>query len=157
MGHFEETDVYAGARVFTGWNLNIVNRNTAQRSLRVFYNGAQHDTAAKEFSFPIYADGGRTIPPRSAGDGMQDGIDFINAVARHRETGPRLARKLYAFFVNEVDPPDQALIDALARAYYARNYEIEPMVRILLLSPQFKVPRATTNGIRGRSSSSSGR
>ncbi len=44
------------------------------------------------------------------------------------------------YFVNEVDPPDQGLIDALARAYYTRNYEIEPMVRMLLLSPQFKNP-----------------
>jgi hypothetical protein len=71
---------------------------------------------------------------------MQDGIDLINAVAAHPETGPRLARKLYAYFVNEVDAPDQGLIDAVARTYYSRHYDIEPMVRLLLLSPQFKDP-----------------
>ena len=93
VGRFEETDVYAGARVFTGWNLNLANRNTAQARYEFFYNPAQHDTAAKEFSFPIYADGRRTIPPRSAGEGMQDGIDFINAVARHPDTGPQAGAK----------------------------------------------------------------
>src|SRR4029453_15434739 len=72
--------------------------------------------------------------------GMQDGIDFINAVAAHPETGPRLARKLYAYFINEVDAPDQLLIDPLPRPYNTGNYEIEPMVRLLLLSPQFKDP-----------------
>ena len=96
----------------------------AQARYEFFYNAAQHDTAAKEFSFPIYADGRRTIPARSAGEGMQDGIDFINAVARHPDTGPRLARKLYAYFVNEVDAPDERLIEALARVYYTSNYEI---------------------------------
>jgi uncharacterized protein (DUF1800 family) len=68
---------------------------------------------------------------------MQDGIDLINAVCAHPATGPRLARKLYAFFINEVDTPDADLIDEIANLYYARNFEIEPMVRRLLLSPQF--------------------
>ncbi len=140
VGHFEETDVYAGARVFTGWNLTLANRNTGQARYDFLYNSGQHDTAAKEFTFPIYADGRRTIQARSAAEGMQDGIDLINAVAAHPQTGPRLARKLYAYFVNEVDAPDQTLLDALARMYYVRNYEIEPMVRLLLLSPQFKDP-----------------
>jgi len=140
VARFEETDVYAGARVFTGWNLSLVNRNTAQARYDFFYNAAQHDTAAKEFSFPIYADGGRVIPARSAADGMQDGIDLINAVARHPDTGPRLALKLYRYFINEVDPPDQGFIQSLSRVYYASGFEIGPMVRLILLSSQFKDP-----------------
>ena len=138
VGHFQETDVYAGARVFTGWNLTLTNRNTEQARYDFFYNAAQHDVAAKDFTFPIYPDGRRTIAARN--NGMQDGIDFINAVAAHPETGPRLARKLYAYFINEVDTPDSGLIDAVARAYYSRNYEIAPMVQTLLLSSQFKDP-----------------
>jgi uncharacterized protein (DUF1800 family) len=140
VGTFEEADVYAGARVFTGWNLTLANRNTDQARYDFFYNAAQHDTTAKEFSFPVYRDGGRIIPARSAADGMQDGLDLIEAVARHPKTGPRLARKLYAYFINEVDPPDEALISAISRAYYASGYEIGPMVRTVLLSPQFRDP-----------------
>jgi uncharacterized protein (DUF1800 family) len=140
VGEFAETDVYAGARVFTGWNLTLMNRNTAQARFEFSYNAGQHDTTAKEFTFPIYPDGGRIIPARSAGEGMQDGIDLINAVARHPKTGPRLARKLYKYFINEVDTPDEQMIQALARTYYTRNFEIEPMVRLILTSPQFRDP-----------------
>jgi uncharacterized protein (DUF1800 family) len=65
---------------------------------------------------------------------------MIDAVVRHPATGPRLARKLYNFFINEVDAPDTGLIKELSDIYYARNYEIEPMVRRLLLSSQFRDP-----------------
>jgi uncharacterized protein (DUF1800 family) len=137
VGHFTEPDVYAGARVFTGWNLQL-NRTAGRYDF--FYNAAQHETTAKEFSFAIYPDGGRVIPARSAADGMRDGLDLIEAVARHPETGPRLARKLYRYFINEVDAPDDALIQSVARLYYTRNYEIRPMVQALLLSSQFRDP-----------------
>jgi len=61
--------------------------------------------------------------------------------AAHPLTGPRLARKLYGFFINDVDPPDAALIAEVAQLYYARGFAIEPMVRRLLLSPQFRDER----------------
>jgi len=140
VGEFEETDVYAGARVFTGWNLSLANRGTAQARYDFAYNAGQHETTAKEFTFPIYRDGSRVIPARSTADGMQDGIDLINAVARHPATGPRLARKLYAYFVNEVDAPDESMINGLARLYYATNFEIAPMVQAILVSSQFRDP-----------------
>ena len=144
VGEFEETDVYAGARVFTGWNLNFANRGTAQARYDFFYNAAQHETSAKEFTFPIYRDGSRVIPARSSADGMQDGIDLINAVARHPATGPRLARKLYGYFINEVDPPDESMINGLARLYYGTNFEIAPMVQAILVSSQFRAGRKST-------------
>jgi uncharacterized protein (DUF1800 family) len=140
VGTFPETDVYAGARVFTGWNLARVNGNTPSGHYVFNYDSRQHDTTAKEFSFAIYRNGGRVIPARAAADGMQDGIDLLNAVAAHPATGPRLARKLYAYFVNEVDPPDASLIADLARTYYASGFEIRPMLIQLFSSPQFVDP-----------------
>ena len=126
--------------MFTGWNLARPGAGDAQRYAFI-YNGGQHDTAAKTFTFPIYANGSTTIPGRAAASGMQDGVDLINAVAAHPATGPRLARKLYAFFINEVDPPDTGLVNEVAQIYYARGFAIEPMVRRLLLSTQFRDPR----------------
>ena len=137
VGHYAETDVYAGARVFTGWNLTRAGGTAGTGHYQFSYVAAQHETSAKEFSFPIYTNGSRVIPARSASDGMQDGIDLIDAVARHPETGPRLARKLYAYFVNEVDPPDEDLIATLASTYYQNNYEIKPVLLRLFVSPQF--------------------
>jgi len=137
VGTFQETDVYAGARVFTGWNL--ARPNNAYYAFA--YNAAQHDTSAKDFSFPIYENGSRTIPARAAAQGMQDGLDLINAVARHPATGPRLARKLYDFFMNETDTPDAALLQDVSRIYYDSGYEIKPMIRRLLTSAQFNDER----------------
>jgi uncharacterized protein (DUF1800 family) len=137
VGTFPETDVYAGARVFTGWNL--ARPGNAYYTFN--YVAGSHDTDAKEFSFPIYTNGSRMIPARSAAQGMQDGLDLIDAVARHPATGPRLARKLYNFFMNETEAPDQALLQDVAKAYYDSGFEIKPMVRRLLTSAQFHEDR----------------
>jgi uncharacterized protein (DUF1800 family) len=136
---FAESDVYAGARVFTGWNLSRPGSGAAQR-YTFNYAANNHETTAKEFTFAIYPDGNRVIPARAASAGMQDGIDLINAVAAHPKTGPRLARKLYGFFINEVDEPDAALLDDVVGIYYSSGFEIAPMVRRLLLSSQFRDP-----------------
>ena len=133
---FAEEDVYAGARVFTGWNLARPSNAYYQFS----YIGANHDTTAKDFTFPVMPNGSKTIPARSADAGQQDGIDLINAVARHPETGPRLARKLYRYFIDEVNPPDQTLISEMSRIYYDSGFEMKPVVRHLLMSRQFTDP-----------------
>ena len=54
VGTFAETDVYAGARVFTGWNL--ARPAQTPRRYAFTYNADQHDTDAKEFTFPIYSE-----------------------------------------------------------------------------------------------------
>jgi len=145
VSHYTESDVYAGARVFTGWNLHRARREggpppsaTADPSfLEFFYDASQHDTAPKTFSFPIYPDGGTTIPARSADGGMQDGVDLIDALARNPNTGRYLASKLWRFFVSEFRPPDAAFVDRIASVYFASQYDMRSVVRDVFLSPQF--------------------
>src|SRR6188508_2837279 len=87
VGHYAEQDVYAAARVFTGWNLRLVGNAADPAGYYEFvYIPNNHDPTAKTFTFPIYGDGSSTIPARAAGAGMQDGIDFINALATHPAT-----------------------------------------------------------------------
>jgi uncharacterized protein (DUF1800 family) len=139
IGHYTEADVYAAARVFTGWNLQLVGDRTNEVTsyYQFVYNANQHDANAKEFTFEIYPGGGRVIPARPAGQGMQDGLDLIEALARHPATADRLARRLYAYFVDEVDGPDEGLIREAAQAYLVSNYSIKAMLSRLLLSEQF--------------------
>ncbi len=82
----------------------------------------------------------RSIPARAGSEGFQDGVDLVNAVAGHPETGAFLARKLYAFFVNETGVPDEALIQQLAETYYASGFDMREVVRQLLRSAQFQDP-----------------
>ena len=71
VGNYTEADVYAGgARVhaagtWRGPAAPATDRSTTRSST----TRDQHETAAKTFSFPIYPDGGKTIPARSAADG----------------------------------------------------------------------------------------
>jgi uncharacterized protein (DUF1800 family) len=146
VGNHTEADVYAAARVFTGWNLrssdgysrdDYGDMNAYQEF--VYYAG-QHDTDAKTFSFPIYGNGSRTIPARSESEGMQDGIDLITALAMHPETARRLARKFWHFFVSEVHQPDPAFVDSTAAVYLQNRTAIRPVVRHVLSSPWFNDP-----------------
>jgi uncharacterized protein (DUF1800 family) len=134
VGRYTEEDVYAAARVFTGWNLTRVARAAPST---FFYNAAQHDTNPKTFTFAIYPDGSKTIPARSASDGMQDGLDFMAALARSPHTAAYLARKLYRFFVSEFGDVDEAFVSQIAGAYLRSGGNMRAVMREVLWSQQF--------------------
>jgi uncharacterized protein (DUF1800 family) len=142
IGNYTEADVYAAARVFTGFSWQVVgDRANVNNSYYTFiYRPNDHDTNAKEFTFPIYPDGSRTIPARAAGAGEQDAADLINALARHPATARRLATRLYKFFVNETAEPDPALVNAVASTYLSSGYNIKTTLRTLFQSSQFRNP-----------------
>jgi uncharacterized protein (DUF1800 family) len=142
IGNYNELDVYAAARVFTGWNLRQVNRGAGDVDsyYEFVFNANQHDTSAKTFTFPIYRDGTTTIPARAASDGMQDGIDFITALATHPATARRLARKLWNFFVSEVVEPDPSVVNDAAAMYLQNGTRIESLVHYMLRSREFQNP-----------------
>ena len=142
IGNYTEADVYAAARVFTGFNWQLVgDRADVNNSFYTFlYRPNDHDVNAKEFTFPIYPDGGRVIPARAASGGEQDAVDFITAVARHPATAQRLATRLYRFFVNETDPIDTTTVNAMAATYLASGTNIKPMLRQLFIASAFRNP-----------------
>jgi len=142
IGNYTEQDVYAAARVFTGFNWQIVGdrANVTESYYTFLFRPADHDTAAKEFTFAIYPDGGKIIPARAAANGEQDALDFILALGRNPATARRLATRLYKFFVNETAEPDQALVTAMANAYLGNNYNIKAVLRTLVNSQQFRDP-----------------
>ena len=139
VGHYTEPDVYAAARVFTGWNLQrIGNAADGSAHYEFIYVAGQHETSPKTFSFPIYRDGNNTIPTRSAADGMQDGLDLIDALAANPNTARYLAGKLWRFFVSEFRAPDPAFVDRIASVYFSSGYDMKAVMREVLLSPQFR-------------------
>jgi uncharacterized protein (DUF1800 family) len=143
VGNYTEPDVYAAARVFTGWNLreSVGYRRDDPNAYQEFvYNVDEHETSAKTFSFPVDTTGSHTIPARSASAGMQDGIDLITALAVHPETAKRLARKFWNFFISEIHSPDPTFVDSAAAVYLQNRTEIRPVVRYVLTSPWFTDP-----------------
>ena len=146
VDNYVESDVYAAARVFTGWNIrgSVDYRKDEYGDLNAYqefvYNADQHDTGDKTFSFPIYSSGSRTITSRSEGAGIQDGLDLITALAIHPETGRRLARKFWNFFISEVHTPDPAFVESVSNVYLQAGTEIRPVIRHILTSPWFTNP-----------------
>jgi len=141
VGHYVEEDVYAAARVFTGWNLRLVgDPNTTAGYYEFAYVPNSHDPTAKTFTFPIYRDGSATIPARAASGGMQDGVDFITALATHPATAERLARKFWNFFVSEDTPPDPEYLRGAAGIYLSNDTRIKPVVQYTLQSRWFQNP-----------------
>jgi len=143
VGHYTEPDVYAAARVFTGWNLaRPGSPGDGSQHYQFNYVAGQHDTGAKTFSFPIYSDGNKTIASRSAADGMQDGLDQITALASSPDTARYLATKLYRFFVSESGDPDAGWIARIAQVYLQNRFDMRAVMREVLLSPEFWSPPA---------------
>jgi uncharacterized protein (DUF1800 family) len=138
VGNYTEADVYAGARVFSGWNLARPGvLADGSQHYEFVYNAAQHDTDAKTFSFPIYADGNKTIPGRAAAGGMQDGNDLIDALAASPATARYLATKLYRFFVSELGAVNVTFVERIASVYLQSRYDMKAVMREVLLSPEF--------------------
>jgi uncharacterized protein (DUF1800 family) len=139
VGHYTEPDVYAAARVFTGWNTNRPGSVAVdpRQHYQFQYNAGQHDTAEKTFSFPIYSDGNKTIPARAAAAGMQDGLDFIDALAANPETGRYLAKKLYRFFISEAGDVNETFVTRIANVYQRTRYDMKAVMTEVLLSPEF--------------------
>jgi len=143
VGYYTESDVYAAARVFTGWNLRQSEgyRKEDMNAYQEFvYNADEHETSDKTFSFPIYGNGSKTIPSRSESAGFQDGVDLINALASHPETPRRLARKFWNFFISDIHLPDPAFVDGVAAVYLQNGTEMRPVIRYVLTSPWFTNP-----------------
>ena len=145
VGNYAESDVYAAARVFTGWNMCINAGGSADEPNSYFefiFNPDDHETSSKTFTFPVYPDGSRTLKPRSAGDGMQEGLDLIAALARHPETARRLARQLWTFFVSELEAPPEDFVSEVAQVYLRSDTEMRPVLDYILRSPWFADPRS---------------
>ena len=142
VGEFAESDVYAAARVFTGWNL-VRSGTGANTSFRFNYVPAQHDTDPKEFTFPVsgsalHRRASNRIPARDAASGIQDGVDLIQALAYSPLTARRLARRFWTWFVSETEPAPDDFVDRVASVYLRNGTSIRATVRAVLNSPEFK-------------------
>jgi uncharacterized protein (DUF1800 family) len=142
LGRYVENDVYAAARTFSGWNLrNVpgVDGNDPAAYQEFIYNAGQHDVTAKTFTFPING-GSSTIPARAAAAGLQDGIDLITSLANHPETARRLARKLWSYFVSDLEDAPATFVEGVTSVYVQTDTDMRAVMRYILRSPWFTHP-----------------
>ena len=115
-GRYGERDIKDAARAFTGWSLD-----RADGTFR-FYP-ALHDNGEKSFL------------ERS---GNLDGDAVIEALLQQPRTAELVVEKLWREFISPT--PEQAEVKRLAGILRGANYELKPLMRALLLSPDFRAP-----------------
>lgn len=111
---YGQKDVREAARAFTGWSIN--NQNG-----RFTYHRDQHDLGMK------------TILGRS---GKYTGEQALNIMLEQPRTSERLAERLWYEFVSIAHPNPQ-VIKRWANVFIHSNYNIETLVKTVLMSNEF--------------------
>jgi uncharacterized protein (DUF1800 family) len=118
VGNYTQDDVAAAARAWTGHNYNS--------SVRVYeFRSTRHDTSDKTFF-------GTTK--------NWDGPDIVNEILRDNVTSRPIAARLIAKKVWEFfayPKPASTLVDELANVFLTNDLEIAPLVRAVLVHPEF--------------------
>ncbi len=123
IGNYNEDDVRAAARAFTGW--------VVRRDGEVLFNQIQHDDGSKTFL-------GQT--------GNFNGDDIVDSVAQQPATARFIARKLFAFFA--YDSPEPEVVERFAGVFREKHMEIKPLVRAILSSPKFYSERSIQEHVK---------
>ena len=140
VGHYTEPDVYAAARVFTGWNLARPGAAAdGSQHYEFVYIANQHETGAKTFSFPIYPDGSKTIPARAGRERHAGRHRF------HRRRSPRIPntarvsrdQAVPLLRLRSPAPSARASSTGWRRCTCRARGDMKTVVREVLLSPEF--------------------
>ncbi len=127
---YTENDVKAASRVLTGWRNNSTTIDS-------YFTSSRHDNTNKLFS-SFYNN--TTIVGRTgttAGDLEID--DLLNMIFATNEVAEHICRKIYRWFVYyDIDASVEAnVIVPLAAILRSNNYNIKPVLNILLKSEHF--------------------
>ncbi|HSL59415.1 MAG TPA: DUF1800 domain-containing protein, partial [Acidimicrobiales bacterium] len=136
---YDEDDVDALARVFSGWSL--AGRLRDGDDLRYVFDPARHfsgpitiDITDRDGTVHTWSTEGATGP-----EGEADGIAVIAWLARLPNTARFIAEKLVRRFV--ADEPPTALVESAAQVYLANDTEIVPVLRHILTSAELDATR----------------
>ncbi|MCI0461169.1 MAG: DUF1800 domain-containing protein [Gemmataceae bacterium] len=142
-GNYTERDIKEIARALTGWTLDAPpgtpKRPTVADAPRAF----SRDGLVPKFLPERHDSGAKTVLGQTGRLGAQEVIDLL---VRHEQTGRLLATKLIAFF--GVSDPENALRDRMARAFREGKFDVRPMLRELLVSPEFYAKASRGNQIK---------
>ncbi len=134
-GGYDDDDVIAVSRVFTGWTYDWVNDQEPARSSEprryVFeFRADRHDTDDKVVDFL-----GITITGREGAQGVEEGDELIDALSNDPRTQNYVCGKIVQKFVS--DAPPQSFVDNCVAAWAASNGNSAAILRAILLDPEF--------------------
>ncbi|MGH2574342.1 MAG: DUF1800 domain-containing protein, partial [Ignavibacteria bacterium] len=115
IGNYNEFDVREAARALTGWIVSGLNS---------VFVPSRHDYGLKTFLFQT---------------GNFDDEDIVNIIFNQPVTATFICKKLYKHFINETEDMAGAMpvINELANHLRDNNYDVTPVLKILLKSQLF--------------------
>ncbi|MCC7271573.1 MAG: DUF1800 domain-containing protein [Alphaproteobacteria bacterium] len=120
VGNYGQDDVRQLALALTGWTIA---------------RAGDPDAGAYRFARLLHEPGPRTLlGQRLAGDGEEEGVAALTALARHPATARHVATRLARHFAADDPPP--ALVDRLARAYRDSDGDLAAVARSLATAPE---------------------
>lgn len=127
---FTELDVREAAKVLTGWNFDFRRQDTT--NFDVSFRSFIHDYSTKKFSSAF---SGKVIQPTGEGEYYE----LMNMIFDQEETSKYIIRKLYKWFVYYLinDEVEKNIIEPLSKIFRDNNFEIKPVLQVLLNSEHF--------------------
>ncbi|MEO7998214.1 MAG: DUF1800 domain-containing protein [Gemmatimonadaceae bacterium] len=119
-GGYTQADVIQVARALTGWTIS-----SAVQGGDFMFRKEAHDAGAKMIL-------GVQFP---AGQGIEDGEQVLDMLAKSPATAKFIATKLARRFVS--DSPPAALVDRAAKVFLSTDGDIRETVRTIITSPEF--------------------
>ncbi len=135
IGNYTETDVKEGARVFTGFNVNVYSDDTAPAALyETYLNTYEHDYSPKTYF-------GKVINNDSKGNVFNNEIKKVVDIILSQKAeavSKFISEKVYKFFVfaNPADVNKTVVAD-MAKIMIDSNWEIKPVLKALFTSTYF--------------------
>ncbi len=134
-GGYEQADVVAVARAFTGWTIDHPRPGHPRSGGGFLFDPRAHDAGPK-----------RVLGQEIRAAGVEEGERVLDLLARHPATARHIARKLARRFVGDDPPP--GLVDRAAAVFRERDGDIRAVVRAIVLSPEFFAPAAYCAKVR---------
>ncbi len=120
VGHYSEEDVRAAARAFTGYRI----RDGEQGDQSYYFLDTHHDSGLKTF-----------MGVTKNWDGPQI-IDHILNGPTRMVAARHIARRLWSFLARP--NPSDSIVESLATTFSNADLQIVPLVRAILLHPEFR-------------------
>jgi len=127
-GGYSEKDVTEAARAFTGW---AYRRQTGAGGPQFAFRPALHDTGQKTVL-------GLT--------GYLNGADVLNHLCDLPQCSKYITEKLIRYFVTP--SPSAEYVSRMAQVFRDGNLEIKPLLRAIMLSPEFLEPKSLRSVVK---------
>ena len=128
-GGYSEKDVTEAARAFTGWAYR--RQSGASGGPQFAFRPALHDTGQKTVL-------GLT--------GYLNGADVLNHLCDLPQCSRYITEKLIRYFVTPAPAPEY--VTRMAAVFHNANLEIKPLLRAIMLSPEFLDPKTIRSVVK---------